>query len=85
MFKAMIYNNTSKDISWSYFIFNCTDGAAALPGHKKGFQAEVASHINFIHYINHRQVLASCDLQPQLHTALQEAVKAMTLAKTCPL
>jgi hypothetical protein len=62
MFKAMIYNNTSKDISWSYFIFNCTDGAAALPGHKKGFQAEVrlvASHVNFIHYINHRRALAS--------------------------
>jgi hypothetical protein len=51
----------------------CTDGTAALTGHKKGFKAEVrqvAPHANFKHCIIRRETLASSDLQPQLHTVL---------------
>jgi hypothetical protein len=64
------------------------DGAAALTGHKKGFQAEVrqvAPHVNFIHCIIHREALESPDLQPHSHTVLQEAVKVVNSMKARPL
>jgi hypothetical protein len=41
MFKAVNDYITSEDISWKNCVGICTDGAAALTGHKKGFQAEV--------------------------------------------
>jgi hypothetical protein len=55
-----------------------------LTGHTKGFQAEVrqvAHHTNFIHRIIHRDALESRDLQPQLHTVLQEAAKVINFVK----
>jgi hypothetical protein len=79
---------TAEDIPWANCVGICSDGAAALTGHKKGFQAEVqqiGSHVNFTHCIIHREVLASCDLEPKLHFVLQEAVKAMNFAKAHPL
>jgi hypothetical protein len=55
--------------------------------HKKGFQAEVqvASHVNFIHFIIHRQAVPSHDRQAELHTVVREAVKVMTFVKACRL
>jgi hypothetical protein len=50
-FKATNNYITSEDISWLNCVGICTDGAAALTEHKKGFQAEVrqvALHVN--HY-----------------------------------
>jgi hypothetical protein len=41
IFKAVNDYFTAEDISWANCIGICTDGAAALTGHKKGFQAEV--------------------------------------------
>jgi hypothetical protein len=35
MFKAVNGCITSEDVSWSEYIGICTDGAAALTGHKK--------------------------------------------------
>jgi hypothetical protein len=80
IFKAVNDNFTAEDISWVNCISICTDGAAALTGHKKGFQAEVKQtgpHLNFIHFIIHRGTLASHNLEPKLHSVLQEAVKVV--------
>jgi hypothetical protein len=41
MFEAVNDYITSEDTSLSNCVGICTDGAAALTGHKKGFQAEV--------------------------------------------
>jgi hypothetical protein len=52
MFKAVNDSCiTTEDITWSYCVGICIDGAAALTGHKKGFQAQVrhVAHVNFIH------------------------------------
>jgi hypothetical protein len=64
---------TAEDISRANCNGICTDGAAALTGHKKGFQAEVQQvgpHMNFTHCIIHREALASCDLEPKVHSVL---------------
>jgi hypothetical protein len=71
-------------LSWANCVGIRTDGAAALTGHKKGFQAKVQQigpHVNFIHCIIHREALASRDLKPKLHSALQEAVKVVNFVK----
>jgi hypothetical protein len=41
IFKVVDDYYTAEDISWANCVGICTDGAAALTGHKKGFQAEV--------------------------------------------
>jgi hypothetical protein len=41
IFKAVNDYLTAEDISWTNCVGICTDGAAGLTGHKKGFQAEV--------------------------------------------
>jgi hypothetical protein len=41
IFNAVNDHFTAEDISWANCVGICTDGAAALTGHKKGFQAEV--------------------------------------------
>jgi hypothetical protein len=74
IFKAVNDNFTAKDISWANCVSVCSDGAAALTGHKKGFQAEIQQigpHVNFIHFIIHRETLASRDFEPKLHSELQ--------------
>jgi hypothetical protein len=79
---------TAEDISWANCIGICTERAVALTEHKKGFQAEVqqiSPHVNFIHCIIHREVLASCDLEPKLHSVLKEAVKVVNFVKARPL
>jgi hypothetical protein len=84
IFKAVNDCFTAEDISWANCICICTDGVAALTGHKKGFQAEVqqiGAHVNFIHSIIHREALASHDLEPKLHSVLQEAVKVVNFVK----
>jgi hypothetical protein len=73
MFKAANGYIASVDICWPHCVGICVDGAPALTGHKKGFQAEVrqvASHVNFIHCMVNRETLESFGLQPQLHTVL---------------
>jgi hypothetical protein len=79
---------TAQDISWANCVGICTDGAVALTGHKKGFQAEVqqtGTHVNFIHCIIHREALASRDLEPKLHSVLQQVVKVVNFVKARPL
>jgi hypothetical protein len=76
---------TAEYISWVNCIGISTDRAAALTGHKKGFQAEVrqiGSRMNFIYCIIHREALASHDLEPKFHSELQEAVKVVNFVKT---
>jgi hypothetical protein len=41
--------------------------------------------VNFIHCIIHREALALCDLEPKLHSVLQEAVKVVNSVKARPL
>jgi hypothetical protein len=49
-----------------------------VTGHKKGFQVQqIGTHVNFIHFIIHRKALASRDLEPKLHSVLQEAMKVV--------
>jgi hypothetical protein len=53
IFKVVNDCYTAEDISWANCVGICTDGAAALTEHKKGFQAEVQEivpHVKFIHY-----------------------------------
>jgi hypothetical protein len=86
--KAVNDHFTAEDISWVNCVGICTDEAVALTGHKKGFQAEaqqIGPHVNFIHCIIHREALASRDLEPKLHSVLQEAVKVVNFLKTRPL
>jgi hypothetical protein len=69
-FKAVNECTACEGMSWSQCVSICTDGAAALIGHRKGFQGEVrqvASHVNCIHCIVHKETSASCDLSPQVH------------------
>jgi hypothetical protein len=53
------------------------DGAGALTGHKKGFQSRSEENCS----LSLREVLASSDLQSQLHTVLQEAITVMNFVK----
>jgi hypothetical protein len=88
IFKAVNDYFAEEDISCANCVCICTDGAAALTGHKKGFQAEVQQigpHVNFIHCIIHREALASRGLEPELHSVLQDAAKVVNFAKTRPL
>jgi hypothetical protein len=84
IFKAMNDYFTAEDISWANCVGTCTDQT----GLKKGFQAEVQQigpHVNFIQCIIHRQALASRDLEPKLHSVLQEAMKVVKFVKARPL
>jgi hypothetical protein len=75
---------TAEDISWANCGGICSDGAAALTGHKKGFQTEVQQirpHVNFIRCIIHREALASRDLEHKLKSVLQEAAKVVNFEK----
>jgi hypothetical protein len=79
---------TAEDISWANCVSICTDGAAVLTGHKKGFQAEaqkIGPHVNFIHCIMHREALEPRDLEQELHSVLQEAVKVENFVRARPL
>jgi hypothetical protein len=85
LFKSVNVCVTSDDISSPNYDGICTDGAAALTKFKKGFQAGARHiaipHVNFIRCRIHREALALGDLQPQLHTVLQEAEKVVNFAK----
>jgi hypothetical protein len=88
IFKAVNDYFTAEDISWANCVGICTDRAAALTGHKKGFHAEVQQigpHVNFMHCIIHREALTSHDLEPKLHSVLQKVVKVMNFVKVHPL
>jgi hypothetical protein len=87
IFKA-VNDHFTADIPLANCVGICTDGAAASTGHKKGFQAEVQQigpHVNFIHCTMYREALVSHDLEPKLHSLLQEAVKVVNSLKTRPL
>jgi hypothetical protein len=88
IFKAVNDYFTAEDISWTNCVGIYTDGAEALTGQKKGFQAEiqqVGHHVNFIRCIIHREALASRDHEPKLHSVLQEAMKVVNFVKDRPL
>jgi hypothetical protein len=88
IFEAVNDCFTAEDISWANCVVFCTDEVVALTGHKKGFQAEVKQtgpHMNVIHCIIHREALASRDLEPKLHSMLEEAVKVVNYVKARPL
>jgi hypothetical protein len=56
IFKAVNDYFTAEYTSWANCVGICTDGAAALTRHKKGFEAEVQqiswSPRELLHYIN---------------------------------
>jgi hypothetical protein len=52
IFKAVNDYFTAENISLANCVGTCTDGAAALTGHKKSFQAEVQQigpHVNILY------------------------------------
>lgn len=69
---------------------NCIfkDGTAALHEHEGRSKAEgsqAALYADFIHCIFHTGALVPCDLHPQLHDVLQEAMKILNLVKSRPM
>ncbi|XP_077967701.1 protein FAM200C-like [Styela clava] len=65
----------------------CTDGAGVMAGKHKGFLArllQIAPHIDFRHYILHRENLASKTLDQQLKCVLDSAVNIVNYIKSRP-
>lgn len=77
-------------LSWENCVSVCTDGAAAMTGHRNGavsgFQAVnpkiIATHC-MLQYI--RQALASKSVAPDLHDVLKAEVAALNFVKSRPL
>ena len=75
-------------LSWECYISICTDGAGVMVEKHKGFLArvsQIAPHINFTHWIIHRENLASKTLDQQLKCVLASAVKIVNYIKSRPL
>lgn len=69
---------------------NCIfkDGTAALHEHEERSKAEgsqAAPYADFIQCIFHTEALLPCDLHPQIHDVLQEAMKLLNLVKSRPM
>jgi hypothetical protein len=64
----------------------CTEGAATLREHKKGYQVrQMARHVNFIYSIIQWEVSISRGLETKLHSVLQKATNVVNVVKARPL
>ncbi|XP_075472991.1 protein FAM200B [Ascaphus truei] len=78
----------ANDLLWHNCVGVCTDGAAAMMGHKKGFRAKVLSiapHVKFTHCMIHREALAAKKLEPEANEVLNDAIKIVNFIKARPL
>ena len=73
-----------KGLSYDNLVACCSDGAAAMMGKNRGFNARLKSmapHCKIIHCVVHRQALAAKKLSPELHEILQTSVKIINQIK----
>ena len=72
---------TKVGLFWTDCVGACTDGAAAMTGHKARFYAKVQSAsdtpIAFTHCIIHREVLVAKTISPDLYVVVKDAVKVI--------
>lgn len=72
-------------LDWNNCIGVCSDGAAAMKGHRAGFLAKVKSitngHIMFTHCIIHREALVAKKLSPDLNVVLNDAIRIINFIK----
>lgn len=79
---------TSNQLQWSSCIGICTDGAAAMTGHKSGVVARVRTvspNIIATHCMIHREALASKNLNESFSEVLNTCVKIVNWIKCRPL
>jgi hypothetical protein len=70
---------------WKNCVAVCTDGAAAMTGHKSGLKGRVQSvheHVKFSHCMIHREALVAKKISPELNQVLNEAVKIINFIKS---
>ncbi|XP_072390895.1 zinc finger MYM-type protein 6-like [Diabrotica undecimpunctata] len=86
IFKAIDGYFTLKNLSWKDCVGLCSDGAAAMTGHKTGLPSFVRQEGNrdivLTHYIIHREMLAAKGLSPDLNKVLTTVVKAVNFIKS---
>jgi hypothetical protein len=74
-------------LSWEWCTYVCTDGAAAVVGWKNGLIARlktINSSVKWTYCIIHREALASKQLNEDLNSVLEIAVKTVNLIKSRP-
>ena len=74
----------SGHLNWSFCVGICTDGAAAMTEHISGLIArvkEVAPKCESIHYVVHREMLASRKMQPALSEVLNDVINVIDYNK----
>lgn len=75
-------------ITWKSCTSVCTDAAAAMTGRHKGLVAFIRKEnpdVRWTHCVIHREALASKKMSPELHSVLNDAVKAINFIKARPL
>lgn len=75
-------------ISWKSCTSVCTDAAAAMTGRVKGLSVHIKEEnpdVLWTHCVIHREALASKKMRPELHSVLNDAVKAINFIKSRPL
>jgi len=83
LFKSLNEYITGK-LNWSSCVGVCTDGAAAMIGSLSGLTVwikEVAPECQATHCVNHREMLASRKISPELHSVFHDIVKMINLIK----
>nr|XP_055055877.1 zinc finger BED domain-containing protein 5-like [Misgurnus anguillicaudatus] len=88
IFKLLDTFFTEENLSWENCVSVCTDGAAAMTGHKNGVVARIQAvnpKIVATHCMLHREALASKSMAPDLHNVLEAVVTAVNFVKSRPL
>ena len=83
LFKSLNEYFTGK-LNWFACVGVCTDGAAAMIGSLSGLTVwikEVAPECQATHCVNHREMLASRKISPELHSVFHDIVKMINLIK----
>ncbi|RXN12879.1 zinc finger BED domain-containing 5-like protein [Labeo rohita] len=74
-----------EQLSWEKCVSVCTDGAAAVTGHRRGVVTRIKAanpKIAATHCMLHRQALASKSVPPDLHNVLEVVVAAVNFVKS---
>ncbi|XP_072395401.1 zinc finger MYM-type protein 6-like [Diabrotica undecimpunctata] len=86
IFKAIDGYLTLKNLSWKDCVGLCSDGAAAMTGHKTGLPSFVREEGNrdivLTYCIIHREMLAAKRLSPNLNKVLTTVVKTVNFIKS---
>ncbi len=88
IFKMLDTFMVEEKLSWEKCVSVCTDGAAAMTGHRSGVVTQIQAinpKIAATHCMLHRQALASKSMAPDLHDVLEVVVAAVNFVKSRPL